>query len=159
IDTTTAVSSSANPSKFGQSVTFTANVSASSGTPTGSVQFKIDGSNFGSPVSLSGGSAQISTSTLSVGNHTASADYGGSGNFNSSSGSLNTGQTVNKANTSTSLISSVNPSAFGQSVTFTASVSATAPGAGTPSGTVTFKDGATTLGTGTLNGSGQATFS
>ena len=57
------------------------------------------------------------------------------------------------------VVSSANPSVFGQSVTFTATVTANAPGSGTPTGTVTFMDGSTTLGTGTLNGSGVATFS
>ena len=66
--------------------------------------------------------------------------------------------TVNKANTATGLTSSVNPSVFGQSVTFTATVTAVAPGAGTPTGTVTFKDGITTIGTGMLSG-GSTTFS
>ena len=51
--------------------------------------------------------------------------------------------------TSTSLISSLNPSNFGQSVTFTATVSSES---GTPTGTVTFKDGATALGTVNLSG-------
>src|SRR5262249_51561030 len=57
----------------------------------------------------------------------------------------------------TTLISSTNPSLFGQSVTFTATVNPVAPGTGTPSGSVTFLDGATTLGTETLSG-GAATF-
>jgi hypothetical protein len=65
---------------------------------------------------------------------------------------------VKKAGTTTSVCSSANPSASGQSVTFTATVTAKSPGAGIPTGTVTFKDGPSTLGTGTLNGSGQATF-
>ena len=57
----TAVVSSSAPSASGQSgVTFTATVSdassASSGTPTGTVQFKTNGVNFGSAVTLSGGS-------------------------------------------------------------------------------------------------------
>ena len=50
--TTTAVTSSPNPSLFGQGVTFTATVAAAapgSGTPTGNVQFVIDGANFGAP--------------------------------------------------------------------------------------------------------------
>src|SRR5205823_4279635 len=97
-DTSTAVSSSVNPSVFGQSVTFTATVSASSpgsGTPGGTVQFKIDGSNYGSPVSLSGGTASVSDSSLTVGNHTVSADYSGGSSFNGSSGSLGGGQDVN----------------------------------------------------------------
>ena len=48
--TTTAVTSSPNPSVFGQGVTFTATVAAAapgSGMPTGNVQFVIDGANFG----------------------------------------------------------------------------------------------------------------
>src|SRR5205085_1437802 len=57
------------------------------------------------------------------------------------------------------LSSSLNPSNFGQTVTFTATVTVTAPGAGTSTGTVTFKDGANVLGTGTLNASGVASFS
>jgi hypothetical protein len=63
---------------------------------------------------------------------------------------------VTTANTTTTVISSVNPSLAGQSVTFTITVAGTA---GTPTGTVTLKDGATTLaGPLTLDGSGQATF-
>ncbi len=159
-DTSTTVTSSVNPSVFGQSVTFTATVSAvapGSGTPAGTVTF-LDG---GSPIgtgTLSGGIATFTTSALTVGNHTITTSYGGDGNFNGSTGSL-TGnpQVVNKADTSTTVTSSVNPSVFGQSVTFTATVSAVAPGSGTPAGTVTFLDGGSPIGTGTLSG-GIATF-
>ena len=159
-NTTTTVTSSVNPSVFGQSVTFTATVSAvapGSGTATGTVTF-LDG---GSPIgtgTLSGGIATFTTSALAVGNHTITTNYGGDGNFNGSTGSL-TGnpQVVNKADTSTTVTSSVNPSVFGQSVTFTATVSAVAPGSGTPVGTVTFLDGGSPIGTGTLSG-GVATF-
>ena len=49
--------------------------------------------------------------------------------------------------TTTALVTSPNPSKFGQLVTLTATVSGSG---GTPTGTVTFKDGATTLGAGTL---------
>src|SRR5204863_10180493 len=87
-----------NPSCSGQSVTFTATVSAvapGSGTPTGTLQFRIDGSNFGATVALVGGSATSgATSTLSVGNHTITAVYSGDGNFNTST-SPNFTQTVN----------------------------------------------------------------
>jgi uncharacterized repeat protein (TIGR01451 family) len=68
----------------------------------------------------------------------------------SSGGATNT---IGLTTSSTTLMSSLNPSLAGQSVTFTATVSGS-----TPTGTVTFKDGATTLGTGTLNGTGVATF-
>jgi hypothetical protein len=159
-NTTTAVTSSANPSVFGQSVTFTATVSPvapGAGTPTGTVTF-LDGGNPVGTGTLSGGVATFATSALAVGNHTITTSYGGDGNFNASTGPL-TGnpQVVNKANTTTSVTSSVNPSILGQSVTFTATVSPVAPGAGTPTGTVTFLDGGNPIGTGTLSG-GVATF-
>ena len=57
--------------------------------------------------------------------------------------------------TTTSLVSSKNPSTYKTSVTFTATVKSTTTG--TPTGTVTFKNGSSTLGTGTLSG-GKATF-
>src|SRR5438876_12198110 len=58
-NSTTTVSSSANSSVFGQSVTLTATVSAqspASGTPTGTVQF-LDGSTNIGTGTLSGGTA------------------------------------------------------------------------------------------------------
>jgi uncharacterized repeat protein (TIGR03803 family) len=58
--------------------------------------------------------------------------------------------------TTTTLTSSLNPSANGQPVTFTATV--TAQGSGTPTGIVSFLDGGTGIGTGSLNASAQATF-
>jgi hypothetical protein len=78
--TTTVISATPNPSALGQSVKFTATVSTdpASGTPTGSVQFIIDGANFGSAVALSaGGVATITDSALSVGTHTVTAVYSG----------------------------------------------------------------------------------
>ncbi|MBI5031535.1 MAG: Ig-like domain repeat protein, partial [Chloroflexi bacterium] len=147
--TTTTLASSQNPSTFGQTVWFTATVSAlppGSGTPTGTVQFKDGGANLGSPVALSGGNASLITSTLSVGTHIITAVYGGDANFNTSTGTLSPNQSVSKANSTTSLSSSPNPSTFGQTVWFTATVSALSPGLGTPTGTVQFKDGSTNLG-------------
>jgi hypothetical protein len=133
------VSSSQNPSVFGQSVTFTATVSSAAGTPTGNVQFVIDG---GAPttVALTAGQATLTTSALTVSGspHSVVANYQGSMNFAASSGSLAGGQTVNKANTITTVSSSQNPSVFGQSVTFTATVAPVSPGAGTPTGNVQF---------------------
>ena len=59
--------------------------------------------------------------------------------------------------TTTSLLSSLNPSVFGQSVTFTATVAPTT-GVGTPTGTVTFFDGATPLGAPVALAGGTAAF-
>jgi hypothetical protein len=154
--TSTALSSSVNPTAFGESVTFTATMTSSGGTPTGSVTFML-GSTALSTVTLSNGSATFTTSALPVGGDSLTATYGGNTTFaTSASGPLV--QTVVASATTVSLASSLNPSTSGQSVTFTATVAASAPGAGTPTGTVTFLDGTTTLGTGTLSG-GVATFS
>jgi uncharacterized repeat protein (TIGR02543 family) len=60
------------------------------------------------------------------------------------------------AMTTTALLSSANPSAPGQPVTFTATVSP-ASGSGTPTGTVTFSDGGSQIGTTTLDSGGTAT--
>ena len=89
--TTTTVASSLNPSIYGQAVSFTANVAAVArrGTPTGTVQFNIDGGTFGSPVTLASGSATSgSTSTLAVGTHTVTAVYSGVTNYAASTGTL-----------------------------------------------------------------------
>ncbi len=152
---TTALSSSQNPSSFGQSVTFTATVTDPGGhnTPTGSVTFKDGAATLGSGTLDGSGQTTFSTSALSVGPHSISAEYGGDAIFDPSNDALT--QTVNAAGTTTTLASSLNPSAFGQFVTFTATVSGSV---GTPTGSVTFKDGGSTIGSGTLDGSGQATF-
>ena len=93
--TVTSVSSSVNPSDFGQSVTFTATVTSSGGVPAGNVQFKDNGNNLGAPASLSGGGvATVNTAALTVGAHVITADYAGTAGFAASSGALSGGQVV-----------------------------------------------------------------
>ena len=94
--TTTTVASSPTPSAYGQAVTFTATVTT--GGPgtfdnRGTVQFLVDGADYGAPVPLSSGTAGISDSSLAVGTHTITAAYSGDGNFNGSTGSLTQGVT------------------------------------------------------------------
>lgn len=151
--TTTTVTSSLNPSKVGDAVTFTASVSSSSGTPTGSVEF-FDGTSSLGVRSLSGGQALLSTSSFAAGSHSIKAVYGGDANYNGSTSAVLT-QTVNpadKTSSTTAVASSLNPSEVGESVTFVATVSSTA---GTPTGTVEFFDGTASLGSRSLS-SGQA---
>ena len=146
--TTTKLTSSANSSVFGQTVTFTATVSAASpgsGTPTGMVTF-YDGTTDLGTGSLSSGAASFTISTLSVGSNSITGVYGGDSNFMTSTSAALT-QTVKQAGTTTSVVSSANPSVAGQAVTFTATVSPVSPGTGTPTGTATFMDGSKTLGT------------
>jgi hypothetical protein len=97
IATTTSVGSNNNPSTLGSSVTFTATVSAISGTPAGSVTF-ADGASTLAVISLVGGSASYTTSALTGGSHTINATYGGNGTYFGSTGSVsqvvNTGSTI-----------------------------------------------------------------
>jgi hypothetical protein len=157
---TTAVASSANPSTFGQSVTFTATINAAApgaGTPSGMVTF-LDGATTLGTATLNGAAmATFTTSTLAPASHSITVQYAGDANFTGSTSAVLT-QTVSKANSTTVDMSSANATVFGQSVTFTATTNVVSPGAGTPGGMVTFLDGATTLGTATLNGTGMATF-
>ncbi len=147
----TQPTSTANPSTYGSSVTFTSTVTPSSAT--GSITFK-DGSNSLGSGTISGGRASLSTSTLSVGSHSITATYNGDPNDNASSPSSALSQTVNKANTSvTQPTSTANPSTYGSSVTFASTVT---PSSAT--GTITFKDGSNSLGNGTISG-GSASLS
>ena len=80
------------------------------------------GYSFAIPVNLVKKSATIAAiSNLSVAGHTVTAIYSGDASFTNSTAPTIT-QTVNKAGTTTSVTSSVNPSVFGQGVTFTASL-------------------------------------
>jgi uncharacterized repeat protein (TIGR03803 family) len=151
--TSTALTSSLNPSTYGQPVTLTATVSSVGPTPTGTVTFKNGSKSLGS-ATLSGGVAKITKSTLPAGTLTITATYNGdTANAKSTSPALT--QVVNKATSTTAIVSSVNPSNVGQTVKFTATV--TSPTT-KPTGTVTFKDGSTVLGTVTLL-SGKASYS
>jgi hypothetical protein len=96
---TTIVSNVPLGSTYGQQVTFTATVAPTSGpvTPTGTIQFLVDGSNFGVPVTLSGGAASLSIAALSAGSHIVTAVYSGDSNFQGGSSTLLGGQTVNQA--------------------------------------------------------------
>jgi hypothetical protein len=141
---------SSGSSVFGQSVTFTATVTAATGGGvTGTVQFKENGSNLGSPVTLSGGKAVYKTAALAAGTQSITAVYSGNIDYSGSTSNALI-QTVAHAATSTALTTSAATATFGQAVTLKAKVAATSPGGGTPVGTVTFKDGSTVLQTVTL---------
>ena len=157
---TTALTSSVNPTVFGQSTTFTATVTKpGGGTPTGTVQFSVDGSPFNSAQSVNAsGVASISTAALTVGPHTVTASFASNNPATlNSDATLAGGQQVNAAATTTGITSSKNPAEFGVPVTFTANVTVNAPGAGTPTGAVHFQDNGADVGTPVLDGTGQAT--
>lgn len=152
--TITTIASSLNPSTFGQSVTFVASIQPPAGTSaSGTVSFLDGGASIGT-ATVSSNSAQLTISGLAAGSHSITASYGGNATLaGSASGVLI--QTVNKAATSAAVTSNLNPSTYGQTVTFTATVQ---PASGSaPTGTVTFLDGSTQLGTANLSG-GAAQF-
>lgn len=166
--TSTMVTSSANPAQSGQGVTFSATVTPvapGAGDPSGTVVFTINGANLGSPATVVNG---VATSTafaaLSPGTYAISATYSGDRNFVTSTGGLDqgTGQNITKGATAMTLTSSANPAGFGQAVTFTSTVSAVAPANGHPSGVVQVWEGSVLLGSTSLVAnsinSSQATF-
>ena len=152
--TTTTLTSSLNPSVYGQAVTFTAVVSAALGTPTGTVIFFAGSTALGS-ATLANGSASLSTSSLSAGSHSITAAYQGSGAFEPSTSSP-LKQVVNVSTTKTAVTTSGSPSFVGQPVTFSATVT-DIYGAIPDGELVTFYDDGTAIGTGTTAG-GVATF-
>ncbi|MGH3579538.1 MAG: Ig-like domain-containing protein, partial [Mycobacterium sp.] len=111
--TTTAVSSSANPSVTGQTVTYKASVSINppgTGSPTGTVNFQDGGTSIGgcSAVALVSGQATCSAPAYTAaGAHAITAVYSGDSNNATSTGSLT--QTVGMASSTTIVTSSGSP--------------------------------------------------
>lgn len=139
------VTSSLNPSSFGQTVTFTATVVAGA---TGSVSFK-DGSTVLGNGTVANGVATLTTSTLAVGTHDITGVYSGdAGHPTATSPVLS--QEVDKA-TPTLTVATSGPSTYGDTITITTSLP---PGT---TGTVTVTSGGVTLGSGTVSPSGTVT--
>ena len=150
--TTTTLTSSLNPSTYGEAVTFTAVVAPA--PPGGETVTFFQGKNVIGTGALSGGAATFTTSTLPANTDTIKATYPGDGTFAASTSSA-VSQVVAKASTTTTLVSSPNPSGVGQPVTLTATV--TPEFSGTPSGKASFYNGGTKLGNAPLSG-GVAVF-
>ncbi|MFZ1700807.1 MAG: Ig-like domain repeat protein [Pyrinomonadaceae bacterium] len=135
--TTTITSDNPDPSVFGQTITVNFAVAVpppGAGTPTGNVVVTISGGAETCLGTVASGTCNIMLNA--VGNRVLTATYQGDANFLTSNDTEP--HRVDKADTTTAVASSLNPSTFGQSVTFTATVAAKPPGAGTPTGTVTF---------------------
>ncbi|HKF49548.1 MAG TPA: Ig-like domain repeat protein [Terracidiphilus sp.] len=81
---TFTITSPANGASFvsGTSVTFSAKVTSGSGpAPTGTVQFKVDGANYGGPVTIASSVASTTVTGLTTATHTLSATYSGDANY------------------------------------------------------------------------------
>lgn len=95
--TTTQLSSSLNPSSYGQTVSFTATVKpvlGSSAAPSGTVSVLDGGQNLATLPLNSAGAATISTPALAPGTHSLTAKYSGDTSFSQSTSSM-LAQTVN----------------------------------------------------------------
>lgn len=157
--TTATLTSSENPSLFGDNVTLTATITVSNNTlplppPNGTVTVK-DGTATLGTVSVSSGSASLIISSLTAGTHSITARYSGDSDYLGSA-SPKLSQVVHGLPTTTGLSVDVNPSSFGQTLTFTATVAPNS-GTATPTGAVTFKLGTMMLGKVSLSG-GMASY-
>jgi hypothetical protein len=141
----------------GATVPFKVTVSGVSGlpAPTGTVQFKVDGTNYGAPVALSSGVASTNVTGLSSASHSLSALYLGDANYSSSTVAVSVTITVSApppaaAPTSVTLVPTATRaqaifcSAPAYSVIVSSGISAV------PTGNVQLLDGETILATGTL---------
>ncbi len=168
--TTTAVSSGTNPSVWGQSVTFTANITGQYGLISqhkgknkpqivnGSVAWSANTGCGTTPVTPGyPGVATCTTTGLAVGNDVITATYVPDPNHQTSTGTLSGGQQVNQASTAAVVGSSLDPSTYGQPVSFTAAVAPAAPGAGSPTGSVQFAIDGTNFGSPVTLSGGSAT--
>ncbi|MEU2915105.1 Ig-like domain repeat protein [Streptomyces massasporeus] len=147
VPTTTALSSSPEPSVTGQPVTFTATVTpdaTGADVPMGTVIFDFGDGTAPAAAPVDNGTAVITHAyTAGGGPYTVTATYDDGENF---TGSTTTGtHTVEQAPTKIEVVSAPNPTAVGEPATFILTVTADDPAAGTPTGSVTldFGDGTT----------------
>jgi hypothetical protein len=164
VATTTMLASSLNPSITGQSVTFSATVAGTTSNtplPSGTVSFLDGTTSLGTGTLSTGAVATFTTSALTAGSHSITAVYSADSNYSASISAVLT-QVVNtppKVATTTTVVSTPNPSSVGQSVNFTATVAGTTSNTPAPTGSVTFLNGTNTIGSGTLGASGTASVS
>ena len=140
-ETTTTIASLLTGPSGNQDSIITATVIAdSTGLPvtTGSVQFQLDGQDFGDPVSLDAdGEATFDPGILAVGQHTITATFAGTNDFQASNQSLY--EVVYEYQTTTQLSQSESVATYGDLVTFTANVAALGSSSPTPTGSVQFE--------------------
>ena len=150
------------PSPYGTMVYFDLSLSGTP-CPTGNVQFFVDGTASGTPVTLNGSSCSsavtFQTATLDPGSHTVYAVYSGDTNYTGGTSNTVT-HAVTADTTAVALAASATTVNVGQPVTFTVTVTPSTPqdpSAQGPEGTVTFSDGTTSIGTMTLSSSSPYT--
>jgi Bacterial Ig-like domain (group 3) len=132
--TTTALNSSANPTTYGQTVTFTATVTSGSSPVTeGTITFKDGVTTLGTGTPNGSGMATLATSALSAGSHPITAVYTDSSSFAGSTSSA-VSQTVNKADPNVTAWPTASAINYGQ----TLASSTLSGGSATPAGGFAF---------------------
>ena len=136
---TTLTASNPSP-RVGQPLTFTATVTptASGGpSPTGTIQFEVNGSAVGTAVDLVNGAATSGSITLTAGSHTINALYSGDATYAGATGMLTLSAA---APTPTVALSTGNSTPIaGQALAVMVLVTPPAPGGAPPTGTVQFE--------------------
>jgi uncharacterized repeat protein (TIGR03803 family) len=156
--TSTAISSSLNPSVYGESITFRATVTSTGvAPPNGETVTFYNGLYVLGTAPMTKGVASLTTSSLQSGIFTISAAYLGDANFTGSTSPVlqQAVDTKSQSATTTALTGSLNPSIYGQKATWTATVKTS--GSTIPTGKVNFNWSGYSIGTATLNSSGVAT--
>jgi hypothetical protein len=122
----------------GTAVPFSVSVTSASGPqPTGTVQFQVDGANYGSPVTVSStGKASTSVTGLTIANHKLTASYSGSSNYAAAS-PLSVTITVKTA-TSVEFASPTASQVVASAASFPIKVTVTSKTSPAPTGSVTF---------------------
>ncbi len=156
--TTTTLTSSLNPSIYGQTVALSATVKPTGSlVPTGNVVFGwSDGGQLRTIAAVTlnaSGTAILMRSNLNANIYPLTTVYSGDA-YNASSTSSVLNQVIQETTSAATLMSSLNPSTLGEAVTFTATI--TSPTV-KPTGPVTFTAGKTVLGTAQLS-DGKAKF-
>ena len=140
--TSVAIQSSANPSNLGQVLILSATVTPK---PTGGSVTFFDGGTVLGTQDITSGGASLTNTTLPLGVHSITAEFGGDPTNAPSTSPVFT-QTV-KNRSGVTLTSSPNPSNLGERVELIATVTPTEA-----TGSVQFLDGKTALGTATMTG-------
>jgi hypothetical protein len=157
--TALVVTPSANPSVYGQSVTYQVSVTDGSagttGTPTGSVTIAA-GTKVLCTKPLSAGAASCSSVNAPAGSDAIIATYLGDAKFATSTTSQSLTVAAATTTTTATATPATSPDAYGQNVTYSSTVTNTSSGSTlTPNGSVTFTVGTAKMCTATLNSSGQ----
>ena len=159
--TSTGLTSTAPTSTPGQSVTFNAIITDTYYSPvSGTITF-YDGAAVLATVPATANAASFTTASLEIGLHNVTACFvsaknsSGTYNFVSNTCSAPLLEIITPpatvSPTATVLVSSLNPSVVGQSVTFTATPATTGAFLSVPTGSVNFFDGTNNIGSGILS--------